>query len=99
MSSLFAGLVDDAAVFPPGSSPLDAAVLSHQVWRSGPISSYLGPLLVPVDRATELVPLLTTDELPVVLINRCTVLQLTGGRARPFCGFVVGLLSAARIHD
>ncbi len=69
MSSLFAGLVDDAAVFPPGSSPLDAAVLSHQVWRSGPISSYLGPLLVPVDRATELVPLLTTDELPVVLIG------------------------------
>lgn len=70
MSSLFAGLVDDAAVFPPGSSPLDAAVLTHQVWRSGPISSYLGPLLVPVDRTGELLPLLTTAELPVVLIGR-----------------------------
>ena len=69
MSSLFAGLLDDAAVFPPGSSPLDAAVLTHQVWRTGPISSYLGPLLVPVDRASELLPLLTADELPVVLIG------------------------------
>jgi len=69
VSTLFAGLVDDAAVFPPGLSPLDAAMVSHRVWHAGPISPYLGPLLVPAERASELLPMLSTDEVDIVLIG------------------------------
>jgi len=69
VSTLFAGLVDDAAVFPPGLSPLDAAMVSHRVWQAGPIGPYLGPLLVPAERASELLPMLSVDEVDIVLIG------------------------------
>jgi hypothetical protein len=69
VSTLFAGLVDDAAVFPPGLSPLDAAMVAHRVWRAGPIRDYLGPLLVPAERASELLPMLSVDEVDLALIG------------------------------
>ena len=69
MSTLFARLVDDAAVYPPGSSPLDAAMVSHRVWQTGPISRYLGPLLVPAERASELLPMLSDDVVRIALIG------------------------------
>lgn len=44
--ALFAGLFDDAAVFPPGNAPLDAAVAGHRRLRRGPHADLIGPLLV-----------------------------------------------------
>ena len=45
--ALFAGLIDDAAVFPPGNAPLDAAVAAHRRVRRSAHSDLIGPLLLP----------------------------------------------------
>jgi hypothetical protein len=50
---LFAGLVDDAAVFPPGNAPLAEAVRLHRLHRTSGYAAYVGPLLVPVADAAE----------------------------------------------
>ena len=42
----FAGLVDDAAVFPPGNAPLDEAVQAHLEHRAAPYADLVGPLVV-----------------------------------------------------
>jgi hypothetical protein len=42
----FAGLVDDAAVFPPGNAPLDEAVRAHREHRASPYADLVGPLVV-----------------------------------------------------
>ncbi|MET7420363.1 hypothetical protein [Dactylosporangium sp. NPDC005555] len=44
---LLTALVDDAAVFPPGSLPLPDAVPAHLGHRDGPWAAMIGPLLVP----------------------------------------------------
>ncbi|MEW2327629.1 hypothetical protein AB0880_07395 [Micromonospora chersina] len=44
---LLAGLVDDAAVFPPGSAPLPDAVTAHHRHRAGWYADLVGPLLLP----------------------------------------------------
>ena len=46
--ALFAGFVDDAAVFPPGSAPLPEAIQAHRTHRAAWYSTMVGPLLVPV---------------------------------------------------
>ncbi len=40
------GLLDDAAMFPPGSLPLDAAVPAHRRHRAAPHAPAVGPLVV-----------------------------------------------------
>ena len=60
--ALFVGLVDDAAVFPPGSAPVPAAVVAHRQHRQAWYSPLVGPLLVPVDDIDELRPLLDPGE-------------------------------------
>jgi len=45
--ALFAALFDDAAVFPPGNSPLDTAVAEHRRLLRGPDRDLIGPLLLP----------------------------------------------------
>jgi hypothetical protein len=52
--ALFAGLVDDAAVFPPGNAPLDEAVRRHRFHRATAYAPVVGPLLVPVPDASRL---------------------------------------------
>ncbi|SCG35294.1 hypothetical protein GA0074704_0203 [Micromonospora siamensis] len=47
MPRLLAGLVDDAAVFPPGSAPLPEAVAAHRDHRTAWYADLVGPLLVP----------------------------------------------------
>jgi hypothetical protein len=57
---LFTGLVDDAAVFPPGSMPLHDAVKAHRRHRTQWYADFVGPLLVPAslaDRVTEQFPI------------------------------------------
>lgn len=44
---LFAGLVDDAAVFPPGSAALSDAVIAHRRHRTAWYADLVGPLLLP----------------------------------------------------
>jgi hypothetical protein len=44
---LLAGLVDDAAVFPPGSASLPDAVTAHHRHRAAWYSGLVGPLLLP----------------------------------------------------
>ncbi|MFC4146668.1 hypothetical protein ACFO0M_10410 [Micromonospora mangrovi] len=44
---LFAGLVDDAAVFPPGSATLPDAVAAHRRHRAAWYADLVGPLLLP----------------------------------------------------
>lgn len=71
---LFAGLVDDAAVFPPGNAALPDAVRLHRLHRASPYAGYVGPLLVPAALAGDLVTVLDDAEggapLRVVVIGR-----------------------------
>ncbi|MEU7929935.1 hypothetical protein [Micromonospora echinofusca] len=60
--ALLDGLVDDAAVFPPGSAPLPDAVAAHRRHRSAWYADLVGPLLVPATRLPELTGLLGADE-------------------------------------
>ena len=52
--SLFAGLVDDAAMFPPGNVAAERAVADHRAYRSAWFADVIGPLVVP-DTALSLV--------------------------------------------
>ena len=53
--ALLAGLIDDAAVFPPGNAPLRVAVSRHRAHRRSPYAGLVGPLLVPVAEVDALV--------------------------------------------
>jgi hypothetical protein len=59
---LFNGIVDDAAVFPPGLAPLDVAVREHLDRRSHPYAPFIGPLLVPATSAGELAKLAAKED-------------------------------------
>lgn len=57
-ASLLGGLVDDAAVFPPGDSPLPTAVEQHARHRDAAYGSAVGPLLVPASATDDLLRVL-----------------------------------------
>ncbi|WP_042368885.1 hypothetical protein [Streptacidiphilus neutrinimicus] len=50
---LFAGLCDDAALFPPGDAPVAEAVPGHRNHRSAWYAPLVGPFLVGADRIAE----------------------------------------------
>ncbi|GAB3951461.1 hypothetical protein GCM10027614_53490 [Micromonospora vulcania] len=52
MPALLDGLVDDAAVFPPGSAELPDAVLAHRGYRTAWYADLVGPLLLPASTLT-----------------------------------------------
>ncbi len=56
--ALFSNLVDDAAVFPPAGTPLDAAVRAHLDHRAAAYADLIGPLLVPAAAARDLLDVL-----------------------------------------
>lgn len=62
VSALLAGLVDDAAVFPPGLATLDVAVDEYLGRRHDPYAACIGPLLVPATAAGELANVAAKDE-------------------------------------
>ncbi|WP_462417855.1 hypothetical protein [Kytococcus sp. Marseille-QA3725] len=75
MERLTRALVDDAAIFPPGLSPVTEAVAQHRRWRTAPLGSRLGPLLLSVDAIASLPEVLqgaesATDPLPVGVAAR-----------------------------
>ncbi len=53
--TLFAGLVDDAAMFPPGNASAVDAIAAHLRYRSDWLTTFVGPLLVHADRWAEFV--------------------------------------------
>lgn len=55
---LLRALVDDAAVFPPGNSPLADAVTAHARHRAASYGGAVGPLLVPAASAEDLLGVL-----------------------------------------
>ncbi|MGW5670447.1 hypothetical protein [Micromonospora sp. NPDC003776] len=58
VTRLFAGLVDDAAVFPPGSASLPDAVAAHHRHRAAWYADMVGPLLLPASTLPDLPGLL-----------------------------------------
>ncbi|GIJ75598.1 hypothetical protein SAMN05443287_114122 [Micromonospora phaseoli] len=52
LPALVAGLVDDAAVFPPGSASLPDAVAAHRRHRAAWYADLVGPLLLPASAVT-----------------------------------------------
>lgn len=68
---LFASLIDDAAVFPPGSATLAEAVDRHRAHQASGYRDLIGPLLVPARAAGELGALTAGgNRLRVALIAR-----------------------------
>jgi hypothetical protein len=55
-------LLDDAAVFPPGSAPLPEALSFHRDYRTTWYSDMVGPLLVPASQLKELSAMLGPSE-------------------------------------
>ncbi|MGB7820416.1 MAG: hypothetical protein WBL35_16980 [Ornithinibacter sp.] len=60
-SDLLRGLVDDAAVFPPGNASLPDAVHGHRRHRAAWYADCVGPLLVPAAAHTELAEVVAGD--------------------------------------
>ncbi|MGI5146072.1 hypothetical protein ACQEVC_06675 [Plantactinospora sp. CA-294935] len=80
---LFAGLVDDAAVFPPGSATLPEAVAAHRRHRGAWYAPLVGPLLLPASALPELPALLGDDErIDVGVIGDVPVPELYALRER-----------------
>jgi hypothetical protein len=75
--ALLDGLVDDAAVFPPGSAPLPDAVAAHRRHRASWYADLVGPLLVPASRLPELAALLDAgEEIEVGVVGDVPVARL-----------------------
>jgi hypothetical protein len=67
---LLRGLVDDAAVFPPGGAALPAAIAAHRDHRAAWYAGLVGPLVLPASALGEAVAHLGEDErLAVSLIG------------------------------
>ncbi|WP_076467054.1 hypothetical protein [Micromonospora avicenniae] len=80
--ALLDGLVDDAAVFPPGSAALPDAVAAHRRHRDAWYAGLVGPLLVPASKLPELPALLAADErIAVGVIADVPIGRLDGMRA------------------
>jgi hypothetical protein len=60
----YAALVDDAAVFPPASTPLDQAVRAHLEHRASAYAGLVGPFVTADTRLPELIEVLGAVELP-----------------------------------
>jgi len=69
-------LVDDAAVFPPGSLPLDAAVAAHRQHRDADYRELVGPFVVSDVALPDLLELLGPDGAPDPL---AVAVVVTGG--------------------
>ncbi|MGY1671920.1 hypothetical protein [Geodermatophilus sp. SYSU D00710] len=81
MRELFAGLFDDAALFPPGDAPMAAAVPAHRELRAR-LGDLVGPFVVPAARLGELAAHLGDgDPLGVSLIVAAGDLPAAAARA------------------
>jgi hypothetical protein len=79
---LLLGLIDDAAVFPPGSAPLEEAVTAHRRHRSAWYQPLVGPLLIPAADAGAPVLTEAAEQAPIAigLIGEIGALTRSVGR-------------------
>ena len=75
--SLFAGLVDDAALFPPGNAPMVSALVEHAAHRTAWYSDVVGPFLCPASRLDEMRAALPPDQ----SVELALVFDVTGDQA------------------
>ncbi|WP_067435183.1 hypothetical protein [Nocardioides jensenii] len=68
LSPAFVGLLDDAAVFPPGNSPLEDAVPAWFARRAEAYADLVDAFVVSDHRLPELRPLVGDDTLPVSVV-------------------------------
>ncbi len=83
--ALLVGLVDDAAVFPPGDAGMTEAVRAHQAHRRAAHGVLVGPFLAPVSRMAELLDALdaapSSDPLDLVLVADTGLVEAAEARA------------------
>ncbi|HET7900781.1 MAG TPA: hypothetical protein VFL59_06300, partial [Candidatus Nanopelagicales bacterium] len=83
--ALLVGLVDDAAVFPPGDAPMTDAVRAHRAHRRAPHGVLVGPFLAPVSRMAELLDALdadpSSDPLDLALVADTGLVEAAEARA------------------
>jgi hypothetical protein len=72
--ALFAGLIDDAALFPPGNAPMVVGLHEHGAHRASSYAEVIGPFLCPVSRIDEMATALGDDDRLAVSL----VVDLTG---------------------
>ncbi|WP_024802866.1 hypothetical protein [Nocardia sp. BMG51109] len=65
--TVFAALVDDAAIFPPGSLPLPAAVEAHAAHRNSHLRALVGPFVVGTGALATAAELATPELFPAAL--------------------------------
>lgn len=53
-AGLFDGLLDDAAIFPPGNAPLEEAVPAHRAWLASPSAALVGVFVCSAGRLDDL---------------------------------------------
>lgn len=70
MPRWLAGLVDDAAIFPPGNLPLPEALAAHREHRAAPYAGLVGPFVVSDTRLPDLLDEVSddVDPLPVSVV-------------------------------
>lgn len=97
-AALLAGLVDDAALFPPGLAPLDVAVREHLATRDSPRADWIGPFVLPVPAVDALLTLLLDAGTAGALSDRPLRLTLV---ARPGTapGSVADAVAAVRAQE
>ncbi|HSF98184.1 MAG TPA: hypothetical protein VLA55_05795 [Ornithinibacter sp.] len=61
ITPVWRGLIDDAAMFPPGNATLPDAVARHRVHRTSAYAPCIGPLLVPAASAGDLLSVLDRE--------------------------------------
>ncbi|HEU4420911.1 MAG TPA: hypothetical protein VFR67_00035 [Pilimelia sp.] len=82
MPLLLSGLVDDAAVFPPGSATVPDAVAAHRQHRAAWYAPLVGPLLLPASALAAVPTTLAEDEqLTVGVIGDTGIDDLTAALA------------------
>jgi len=77
------GLVDDAAIFPPGNAPLHAAVTAHRSHRDAPYADLVGPFVVSDLRLADLLEVVAADPASVAPLPLCVVVQGGAGAIEP----------------
>jgi hypothetical protein len=96
--TLLRGLVDDAAIFPPGSASLRDAVAHHAVHRVASYAAAVGPLLLPATGTAELVDVLDADTSTRSEPLRIGLICRPGGDTAVFTDAVASLGSDRRIE-
>ncbi|MBI1379091.1 MAG: hypothetical protein GC157_16665 [Frankiales bacterium] len=84
-AALVAGLVDDAAVFPPAATPVHEALPAHRGHRRSSHDVVVGPFLAPVSRLGEVLDALDaetgSDPLDLVLVADTGLVEAAEARA------------------